>query len=222
MKLSGIVIIAHVLLLATLVYFHPPQLKPVRHQPVTVNTYIVQEEKPKIKKPPIAAKPKPVVKKPEPATTETKPTLSKPKPKPKPAAKTKEAPKENPNREKLAQMMQQTLSSLNQSSSKTPSSSLPKAIGPLASEALNFEAAYQDRLIAFLETALTLPEKGDVKLTLTVNRNGTVKKASVKETTSERNRKYVESSLPSLLLPSFENNFKGENAHTFSITLTSS
>jgi len=234
MKIPGIVIAVHLLILAGLAYLHPPQPKPMPRRPVTVQTYVVQEKKPKTV---TQSKPKPVVEsKPKP-TSKPKPVVeSNPKPKPvveakpkpkqqtsKPKSKPKQVVKEksDPNRDKLVQMMQQSLASLD----STPSSSevaTTKQIGALASETLTFEASYQEKLIAFLEGMLTLPEKGDVKLSLTVSRSGGVKGVTVKTTSSERNRTYVESTVPTLLLPSFENNFKGENAHTFSITLTSS
>lgn len=247
MKIPAIVICAHILLLASLLYLRPPEPKPKPRVPVAVQTYLIQEEKPKIAQPskpvaetkpvelqpkqqPAAPKPKPVAQeKPKPAAQEKPKPAQQAKPKPKPAAQVKAEPKPHapskpdPNREKLKQMMQQSLASLDSSPhdhAKTEPAT--RQIGALASEALNFESAYQDRLAALLQSALTLPEKGDVKLSLTVTRSGSVKSVSVKNAASERNQHYVEEALPGLLLPPFENHFKGENAHTFSITLTSS
>lgn len=213
MKSAGIVIFIHALILLSLLYFHPPQPKSHTRHPVTIQTYVVQEEQPK----PTPPKHTPA---PPPKST-PKPTIDKPKPKPKPVAKPRPSVKEDPNRDKLVQMMQQSLSSLNKETPAAKTSS-PKQISTLASEALSFETAYQDQLITFLEQALTLPEKGDVKLSLTLNRAGHVQAVSVKQTTSERNRTYVESTVPTLLLPPFDKQFKGESTHTFSITLTSS
>ncbi len=209
MRIPGIVIFVHVLIIACLLYLRTPQPKSKPRTPVKVQTYVVQEQTPK---------PQPVVQ-----------PKSQPQPTPKPAAvpkpvvkKSAPKPTSEPNRDKLVQMMQQSLASLDTKPADSKPTTPSKKIGALASEALTFETAYQDRLITFLENALTLPEKGDVKITLTLNRTGGVKSVSVKQTASQRNRTYVESALPSLLLPPFKDNFKGESAHTFSITLTSS
>ncbi|MCC5832383.1 MAG: hypothetical protein JJU12_05000 [Chlamydiales bacterium] len=215
MKIAGIVIFVHALILAGLLYLHPPQPKLKPHKPVAVQTYVIQEEKPKVveaSKPlvaaPLAPKPKPI-EKPKPAP---------PKPKPKPAP----AEKPNAHREELVRMMRESLASLEDKPAQTKKVAEVKQVGPLASETLKFEADYQDRLVAFLQNALMLPEKGDVKLALTVNRAGNVKEVKVKQAASERNQKYVEEGVPALLLPPFGSHFKGEKAHTFSITLTSS
>ncbi len=286
LKIASLVIILHVVILASMIYLQPLAPKTPPHKPVSINTYVVQEQeipkpivqetpkpvvketpKPEVKeipkpivketpKPEVKETPKPIVKEtpkpkakeapkkpvvketPKPEVKETpKPIVKEaPKPKakeaPKPVVKTtpqpkpiiKEAPKKDPNREKLAQLMQQSLTSLESTPTKTApqQSKSPKQIQTLASEAITFETAYQNQLIAFLEAALTLPEKGDVKIALTLNRNGGVKNITVKAASSERNRTYVESTVPTLLLPSFEHHFKNESNHTFSITLTSS
>ncbi|MCH9627997.1 MAG: hypothetical protein S4CHLAM2_16460 [Chlamydiales bacterium] len=220
MKIVISVICAHFLVLAGMTYFHPPKAKPLPRKAVAVQTYLIQEEKPKPQIPPSTPKSKPAPA-PKPAP--------KPKPKPKPVTKPKptvtQTPKKKPDpqKEELVRMMQKSLSSLDQPSKPTSTpTKTTKPIGPLASEALHFEAAYQDRLIAFLENALTLPEKGNVKLALTVNRSGMITQVHIKEAASSRNRSYIETSLPELLLPPFTDQFKGESTHTFSITLTSS
>jgi hypothetical protein len=211
MKIPGIVIFAHLLILAGLVYLHPPQPKPKR--PVTVQTYVLQEEKPKT-----------IVEAPKPQPEPKKFVEAKPKIKSKPAAKPSQQgiKQSDPNRDKLIQMMQQSLASLDNSPTSSSKATSTKQIGTLASEALTFESSYQNQLIAFLKKALTLPERGDVKLSLTLNRSGGVKAITVKESASERNRAYVESTVHTLFLPPFANNFKGESAHTFPIILTSS
>ncbi len=232
MKIVISVICVHFLVLAGLIYLHPPKAKPLPRRAVSVQTYLVQEEKPKPKvqqtqpASPPRSQPAPQPK-PKPAT----PPKTKPKPKPitksqakpKPTATQTPTKQANPQKEELVRMMQQSLSSLDQTSKpiSTPTKTA-QSIGPLACEALQFEAAYQDRLIAFLENALTLPEKRNVKLALTVNQSGMILNVHIKESASSRNQNYVEHALSELLLPPLTDQFKGETTHTFSITLTSS
>lgn len=212
----------------------PPQAdpEPVPEPPKPPEPIV--EPKAEVKTPPkIKTETKVEKPKPKPPAKVVKKTTTASKPKPKapsqPKKTTTTPPKSDPNRDKLVKMMQQSLDSLSTSGKGTKKSGSPagvsasstKKIGTLASESLSFEATYQEMLVVFLENALTLPEKGDIKITLTVTRNGSVKNVVVKKALSTRNRTYVESTLPALLLPGFGENFKGEREKTFSITLTS-
>ena len=67
---------------------------------------------------------------------------------------------------------------------------------------------------------LRLPEFGEVKIKLTLERTGRVIKVQVLNAESELNRKYIEKEIESLALPPFGNNFKGMTEFTFSITLS--
>ena len=69
-----------------------------------------------------------------------------------------------------------------------------------------------------LKEELELPEHGDVKLELTVLSNGRVLKIRVLAAASEKNRKYLELNLPRLILPPFNEDFKYEREHTFTLT----
>lgn len=231
MKIASVVIFAHVAFVAGLLYLHPQPIQPKPRKPVAVHTYTLQEEVPKVAQPKsLAAPPPPPAPKPKPVEPPKQKPVAKAKPQPKPEAKPKPAsqnktlpqPKQDIRREELARMMQQSLASLKSAPAEAKAAPEIQQIGALSCEALTFEAAYQDRLAAFLQNTLTLPERGDVKLSLTVNRSGGVKEVTVKSAASERNQKYVEETVPSLLLPPFEKNFKGESTHTFSVTLTSS
>lgn len=81
------------------------------------------------------------------------------------------------------------------------------------------EGHYRDELARSLKAFLTLPEKGDVIIKLTLNRSGHVIKLSIISSASSNNRKYVEQIVPSLFLPGFGNFFGGESTHTFTIDL---
>lgn len=151
--------------------------------------------------------------------------VTKPKTTAKPIVKKEQPKKEqpNPNQQKLISMMQQSLNRLETGGAQErhTAQSSRATIGALASEALSFEAKYEEELVIYLESLLSLPEKGDVKLKLTLKREGNVQKIDILKTTSESNKKYVESTLIPCCFPSFGSHFKGEIAHTFTITLVS-
>jgi hypothetical protein len=128
--------------------------------------------------------------------------------------------KESTHQKKLVSLMQQSLAALSETETAPMKASL-KTIGKLASDELFFETKYEEELILYLESWLTLPEKGEVKLKLTLKRDGSVEKIAILKATSERNSAYIESKLISLSFPRFDAHFKGENAHTFTITLKS-
>lgn len=92
---------------------------------------------------------------------------------------------------------------------------------PLSSESLFFEMNYQEKLTAHLQHLLTLPEKGDVKIKLSLKRNGRLEGLEILAFSKVSNRDYVKNTLPTLTFPPFGSQFKGENVHSFSITLTS-
>lgn len=108
-------------------------------------------------------------------------------------------------------------------------SSLPKAITALHIDALpgtdlpqwnDREISYRDELASRLKLGLHLPEYGDVKVKMTLNRSGKIINIAVLSTESISNKKYVEKTLPALTFPSFGSNFGDAQEYTFSITLS--
>ncbi|MGR3973919.1 MAG: hypothetical protein QRY72_05080 [Candidatus Rhabdochlamydia sp.] len=59
----------------------------------------------------------------------------------------------------------------------------------------------EELLITFLYRSLHLPESGDVKVSLTLNGDGTVKKMAVLNAESKKNKLYLEQNLPKLCFP---------------------
>lgn len=102
---------------------------------------------------------------------------------------------------------------------------VPKEILSLEIEnpfgALSFEKSYQDDLAIYLRHHLLLPEHGDIKVDLTLDRKGKVMDVKILKSKSERNKKYIEKTLSDLSFPSFGENFKNEKQHTFTLTLKS-
>jgi colicin import membrane protein len=83
-----------------------------------------------------------------------------------------------------------------------------------------YEKSYRDELAARLKLLLRLPEYGDVKVDLTLNRSGKVNKIKIISAESALNRKYIEKTLPELSFPAFGDNFAIASEYTFSITLS--
>lgn len=114
-----------------------------------------------------------------------------------------------------------------QASKAFPKKQATEAIGSLKIDAqtdLNVpfseqESIYRQELASRLKLLLQLPEHGEVKLKLTLERIGKVAKLVIVSAESLSNRNYVEQTLPSLKFPAFGNNFTTESDYTFSITL---
>lgn len=243
MKIAIFVFCVHLLIVAGLIYLHPPAPKRTTQKPVHITTQLVliEEKKapvvvikeessplpvatiepPSVKEEQLvvtAPSPKPIeipVKTPKPEVKSADP----PKPKPAPVSK-KEVPKAPSQNEKLIALMKESLAKLNSNPQKTTTATAPKsAIGPLASETLAFETRYEEELTLYLQTLVALPEKGEVKLKLSLKREGIVQKIEILKASSEKNRAFLETALIALTFPPFGQHYKGEGSHTFTVTL---
>lgn len=192
------------------------------------------QAKPLPKKEPLKKEPtkKPVTKKelPKKATSEKKVEAS-PKLKPDPALEEKKAKQKqllakaqenmakiNVNRDKLAQAKKQTAQGV----------LAPTALGALHIDSIQTEGTsaltvremgYRDELASRLKLLLKLPEHGEVKLKLTLERSGSVEKVIILSAENVSNRKYIEKTLPTLTFPSFGDNFGDHKNYTFLISL---
>jgi len=187
-----------------------PKIKPAVQpavQPSVQNSPapIVQEERSSK----VQVREKPKVDKPV-AQKSSKPTPKKPIAQKKPAI-----PGQKSNGE-LKRILQDSLASLDKKTSSAPLSA-PTKVGKLQSEAITF-ITYEALLVEYLRELLELPEPGEVKLRLTVTREGRVRAHTILEATKS-NRAYIDREIISLHLPPFESHFKGEKEHTFPITL---
>jgi outer membrane biosynthesis protein TonB len=63
------------------------------------------------------------------------------------------------------------------------------------------EGMNEETLVSFLHTSLNLPELGEVKIQLTVKKDGSVGRLVVLEAQSKKNRAYLEKHLPLLKFP---------------------
>lgn len=82
------------------------------------------------------------------------------------------------------------------------------------------ESAYKDELRARLKLMLKLPQYGDVKIKLTINRQGKVSDLKVISAANQMNKEYIEKNLKKMNLPPFGSNFPGEESYTFTITIS--
>ena len=109
-------------------------------------------------------------------------------------------------------------------------SSLPHAIASLEIDSLStlsggpslspHEMTYREEIAARLKLLLRLPEYGDVKVNLTLDRTGKVFKIAIVNSESAANRKYIEKVLPEMSFPGFGTNFASAPQYTFAITLS--
>lgn len=82
------------------------------------------------------------------------------------------------------------------------------------------EIGYRDELASRLRLLLKLPEHGEVKVKLTLERSGKVAKLVIVNSQSAVNRAYIEKKIPGLSFPAFGSNFEGESQYTFLIALS--
>jgi len=93
---------------------------------------------------------------------------------------------------------------------------LPDHSGPKLSDQ---EMRYRDELVSRLKLHLRLPEVGDVKVKLTLERTGKVAKVVIVSAESAVNRKFLEEKLPSITFSPF-GNFSSDAQYTFALTLS--
>ncbi len=79
--------------------------------------------------------------------------------------------------------------------------------------------SYATLMMQRLQTALSLPEEGDVKLQLTLNADGKVLQLTILQSQSDRNSEYLSQVLPTLIFPGFTGDLQGRKQHTFTLTV---
>jgi colicin import membrane protein len=144
---------------------------------------------------------------------------------------------ENKRQQQLLTQAQERIAKISGNRDKQPSnkatgniSDVPHAITSLAIDSLSeikgdivlsrYELSYREELAGRLKLLLRLPEYGDVKVNLTLDRSGKVSKVAIVNADSSANRKYIEKTLPELSFPPFGDHYASAAEYTFSITLS--
>lgn len=125
----------------------------------------------------------------------------------------------------LLQQLQESVAKIDQTSHKeSPKNQLqtPKAISKLTVEQGSEEdqADYANALVACLKRNLSLPERGDVKIELLVEKSGALKSYRVISSQSLRNQRHLENELGALRYPAFMGSLKSKQEHTFVISFS--
>jgi len=201
----------------------PSQKSPIRliAKTITLNPVldikpVVQPKPEKVEKPqaPLVAPQKPPIQKKE------APSKPKPKPQEKKTAVVrkvdeKPVPKVDTKQQALLAKAQESISKIQAKQAMIP------AVVPVvaSSEEQDEEGSYRDELVSRLKLFLKLPEYGEVKILLTLDRTGRVVALKVLNAESAINRQHVESHLSTFSFSRFGDNFPGEQQHTFTLVL---
>lgn len=81
------------------------------------------------------------------------------------------------------------------------------------------EMSYRDELAQRLKIQLKLPEHGEVRIKLTLDRSGRFVKIAVVSSGSKKNQAYIEKTIPTLTYPGFGDRFGTSKDYTFVISL---
>ncbi len=215
-QIGAIVCLLHLLAIFALLGHHLASRRQKPPRPMIVRTitpFKAEQQAPKIKKEAItAAKSQPAAK--------PKPT---PQPKKEIAAKKIEAaapPVKNQNALKEIAESLKTLSSEIEKPIRSnlvlPAKIQPKTqFTPPASEE---SPSYGEFLIAYLQNALDLPEYGDVKATLEIDRFGKLIQCQILEAKSTKNGQFLKNQLPELVFPCLNDFGILDPTQTFTIT----
>ena len=141
----------------------------------------------------------------QPAPTKTPASTKKPPTPQKPAIQEKGKPQKKPEpSQEIWSEIDQALAKIEKKSYPTPKESLalPKPFVYIEDSLGGFGAESEvSHLMSFLHDTLNLPEVGEVKIELTVRKNGTVGKVVILNAESKKNRDYLQKHLPLLQLP---------------------
>jgi outer membrane biosynthesis protein TonB len=144
------------------------------------------------------------------AATKPAPVKSKPIQQKKPAMVEKGKPQKKPKTpDKVWKEIDEALAKIDDKVYSKPQSKwdVPRVKGSSSSQIpfLDFggddEGTDEEALASFLHTSLNLPEFGEVKIQMTIKKDGTVARLSVLQAESQKNKAYLEKHLPLLRFP---------------------
>lgn len=226
-QIALIVFALHFLTIFALIVHHLATYKALPKRPISVRTRPflpttqmtasapIQQKTPA--KPALSSKPK----SPPQQTPKPKPTVkSKPAVQNKPTpsiVKTKQDP--DPILQEIAESLE-SITAKNEISHTKAALAIPSRVEKKAEvvEESSIDATYSEELIAFLQNALDLPEYGEVRVRLEIDRFGSLRDCSILDSKSRKNAEFLKNQLPELAYPSFNDFSMADLTQTFTIT----
>ncbi|MES2198928.1 MAG: hypothetical protein V4489_02005 [Chlamydiota bacterium] len=234
-KICLSITVLHLLALVSIIYNHPSTpvkknhkilVRTIKAQAPSISTSSHTPTK-QVASPPVQKKQ--VISPPK--TTAQKPTKEPPKKlvaKPSPVKKT---PPVSQNRKPsppppppLSQNLQKSLKEIEETIAKIAtnndkmSSKRTKEILPKLDLLTEIEEDYSSSLIEHLQEHLRLPDSGEVKIELTLRRDGSIETVKVLSARSEQNKKRLEEHLPRLQFPPFPKEEREKKSKVFILT----
>jgi outer membrane biosynthesis protein TonB len=228
-KICLAVLSVHLSFVLWTLFFHVAPPKRLMPKHLTVKTFspkvqtVATVASPAPKKPPAPAPKKPPAPRapakklqaPPPVVVKRPPVMDK-----KPAA-VAQKPKKSPIPQELLQELEESIAKIDEKRDKLYRRKEPEA--PAAIEILRIDAleiekntsdlSYAETLVVHLKQTLNLPDYGEVKIQLTLGRDGSVEKLVIVKSESDKNKRYLEDHLPRLKFPSLN-----KDTHTFVLT----
>jgi len=221
------VVALHICLIAAALLWNIERITPKKEKLVVKTITLKTEKEVSPPKPHVEVAPtKPKADVPKPKETPKpaeKPKKSAPKPAPVPKKKTQPVVKQetNINRKKeLLQKAQRNMAKISRQSVNKTEIAMPQIIENNQTGIAVDDNGYYQTLAQYLKRTLRLPEIGEVKIKLTLDRTGKFINVIIDHSENASNSAYVKKTLPNLKFPAFDSNFKDQNQYTFPITLS--
>jgi len=215
--LLSLVVSLHLLFLVLLLFKAPFLSEQHAYKPLKINTIVAAPPRPHSAAPmhektPAAAAPlkqKPAEKQ-KPTREQKTPSVKKPAPAATPARKGFSS--------SLIHELQESIAKIENTQKTGVVKSKPSSTFTLHIDQKDEEEHFADVLVDILHHALHLPDFGEVKIALTLRKEGSIAKLLVLKAESEENRKYLERHLPTLRFPPLQGASAKETEHTFILT----
>ncbi len=130
-----------------------------------------------------------------------------------PAAPSKPPPKENALLHEITESLQTLAAEKPQLRSQLSIPSKIERKAEVVPTKIEGDPTYGEYLVAFLQNALDLPEYGEVKAKIEIDRYGNLVECEILETKSRKNAEFLKNRLPELAFPCLN-----DGSHSFTIT----
>lgn len=225
LSIALFVVCVHAALMAWVVGFSEPPAPVVASGRLIAKTVVLAHEASVSESAAEQAPPKKVQQPPSPKKEQAPVKVQQAKtPPPKKKAEQKVVKKAVPQVDRKRQLLATAKAQFDKGSGKEKSLPAPALTGVETITVLHIDAVgdagYHGMMASFLKRNLRLPEMGEVKVELTLDREGKVLATKTVAAESKSNRKYLEAELPAMRFPPFRRYFEGEKQRVFLLTLT--